>query len=177
MRILLLLMSAAVATLHAAPIVFDFAVTNVGANISITGTVTTTDLGSGKYLATAGSGFFNGDPISLIPGGPANMYSPLGLFIYDNVLYAAGNPYLDEEGLLFQDDAATGPYSGAELNIWGNGPYPPTYYSTYVGLNGGYPIADNGSIFTMSQEVPEPGTLALFGIGLVALVALRRRSA
>ncbi len=170
MRTLILLVMASLPSLHAAAIVFDFTVVNVEETISITGTLTATDIGDGEYLATAGSGFFNGDPISLISGGPGAVTSLLGLFIYDNVLYPTEDPYLDVDGLLFEDTAATGPYSGAELNIWGNGPS--AYYSTYVGLDGGYPVTDNQSTVEVS---PEPGTLALLGIGFVALGAWRSR--
>ena len=51
----------------------------------------------------------------------------LGLFTYDNVLYPHGNPLLDVGGLLFTDTV-----TGAEMNIWGNGFYPPSFYSTYT---------------------------------------------
>ncbi|HUB31871.1 MAG TPA: PEP-CTERM sorting domain-containing protein [Bryobacteraceae bacterium] len=172
MRTLLLLMIAGLTSLHASAIVFNFTVVNVDDNISITGTLTATDIGDGEYLATTGSGIFNGDPITLIPGGPSPMISPSGLFIYDNVIYPNENPYLDVDGLLFEDIATTGPFSGAELNIWGNGVYPSVYYSTYVGLDGGYPVSDSQSTV---EVTPEPGTLALLGIGFVALGAWRRR--
>ena len=93
----------------------------------------------------------------------------LGLFTYDNVLYPHGNPLLDVGGLLFTDTV-----TGAEMNIWGNGFYPPSFYSTYTGLGGGYPLQDNASVFTLS-EVPEPPTWPLLAVGLGLIAGRWRR--
>ena len=148
-------------SLHADTI-FNF--TDTDSNMfNVSGTLTAVDNGNGTFTAISGSGFFNSDPIVLIPGSGG---SPSGLFIYNNLLYPSGNPLLDVNGLLFTDTV-----TNAEINIWGNGPYPPTFYSTYTGLNGGYPLADNNSVFTLSSAVPESPTWSLLLIGVALILA------
>lgn len=81
------------------------------------GSVNVTDEGGGAWLATSGSLTVTGGSDigtwTLIPGGPGTTTSPLGGFIYDNVITPAANPALDVDGLLFG-------ITGKELNVWGN---------------------------------------------------------
>jgi hypothetical protein len=156
---------AASASLNASTVLFTFTDTD-NAVFTASGTLNATDNGNGTFTVTSGSGFFNTDPITLIPGSGT---SPSGLFIYNNVLYPNGNPLLDIDGLLFTDTI-----TGAELNIWGNGAYPPSFYSTYTGLGGGYPLQDNNSVFTLAG-IPEPSTWWLIVTGLGLIVGERRR--
>jgi len=87
------------------------------------GSLNTTDIGGGQFLATSGTltvtRSLTGSPgdgsYPLFPDGPAVTTSPSGRFIVDNILYPSINPSTDVDGLLF-----TG--SGFEINIWGNGP-------------------------------------------------------
>src|ERR1700727_1110334 len=73
------------------------------------GSVSTTDIGSGEYLATsgflaiAGTGTNNpdGGMYPLYPGGPTQTTSPAGNFLYDNVLFPSQVPSIDNNGLLF----------------------------------------------------------------------------
>jgi hypothetical protein len=144
-----------------------FTFTDTDSNLfNVVGTLTAADNGDGTFTVVSASGFFNSDPILLIPG---SGISPSGLFIFNNLLYPSGNPQLDVNGLLFVDTI-----TGAEINIWGNGPYPPTFYSTYTGLNGGYPLADTGSVFTLSS--PELPTWPLLVMGLILLIMGQRHS-
>ena len=81
------------------------------------GSLNVTDQGGGTWLATAGSLTVTGGSdvgtYTLIPGGPGVTTSPLGSFLYDNVLTPSANPALDVDGLLFGA-------AGKELNVWGN---------------------------------------------------------
>jgi hypothetical protein len=85
------------------------------------GSLNTTDIGSGQFLATAGTltvtgtltGVPSGGSYPLYPGGPAVVNSPSDRFIYNNVLYPSINPAIDVDGILFIS-------GGLEINIWGN---------------------------------------------------------
>jgi PEP-CTERM motif len=144
-------------------------------------TLSGTDSGSGTLTAGApdGSGFditaltgtIDGNLIDgllgfpLDPGGPT--ISPLGAFIYDNIVYPGLAPVFDTWGVLFS-------ISGTEGNIWGNsGPYDYSYYECcYVTSN------DQVDTFTLTQAaVGEPSSLALFASGLLGLWFVRRRKA
>lgn len=114
-----------------------------------------TSNGNGSFTVTSGTGFFNTDPIVIIPGSGT---SPNGAFVYDSVLYPTATPTLDIDGLLFRDTV-----TGAEINVWGNAGGP---YSTYVGTAAGnYPLQNNSSTTSMAQA-PEPGTWMLMAAGL-----------
>jgi hypothetical protein len=68
--------------------------------------------------------------------------SPLGLFVYDNILYYSKNPLLNNWGLLFSNANGT-----IELNILGNGAgYP---YSASLGKSGEY-IKNKDVIFNVT---------------------------
>jgi hypothetical protein len=144
-------------------------------------TLSGTDTGSGTLTAGApdGSGFditaftgtVNRNPIDgllgspLEPGGPT--ISPLGAFIYDNIVYPGSPPVFDTWGVLFS-------ISGAEGNIWGNsGRHDYSYYECC------YAVAnDQIDTFTLTQAaVGEPSSLALFGSGLLGLWLVRRHKA
>jgi hypothetical protein len=81
------------------------------------GSVNVTDQGGGVWLATSGTLTVTGGSDvgtwTLIPGGPGVTTSPLGGFIYDNLITPSANPALDVDGLLFG-------VTGKELNVWGN---------------------------------------------------------
>jgi len=104
------------------------------------GSLSTTDIGNGEFLATAGSltvtGGLEVGTYPLYPGGPGIVTSPSGFFLYDSVLYPSTNPAIDVDGLLFLG-------SGLEINIWGNGP-------------DSYTFDDNAN---GTQDVGEPFTL------------------
>jgi hypothetical protein len=81
------------------------------------GSVNVTDQGGGVWLATSGTLTVTGGADvgtwTLIAGGPGVTTSPLGGFIYDNLITPSANPALDVDGLLFG-------VTGKELNVWGN---------------------------------------------------------
>jgi len=81
------------------------------------GSINVSDQGNGSWLATGGTLTVTGGSdvgtYTLIPGGPGITTSPLGSFLYDNLVTPANNPALDVDGLLFGS-------SGKELNVWGN---------------------------------------------------------
>jgi hypothetical protein len=151
------------------------------ADIVYNWTLSGVDTGSGTLTAGAsdGSGFditaftgtIDGNPIDgllgspLEPGGPT--ISPLGAFIYDNIVYPGSAPVFDTSGVLFS-------ISGTEGNIWGNnGPQDYSYYMCC------YAVAnDQVNTFTLTQAaVGEPSSLALFGSGVLGLWFVRRRKA
>jgi hypothetical protein len=98
------------------------------------GSLNVTDQGGGTWLATAGSLTVTGGSdvgtYTLIPGGPGVTTSPLGSFLYDNVITPSANPALDIDGLLFG-------VTGKEINVWGNGADNYSFYdSTAPGVYG-----------------------------------------
>jgi hypothetical protein len=132
---------------------------HMGGNIG-SGTLTATNLGGGLYQATSGTltmtgGLDANNTYCLVPGTtppapPAVLTSPLGLFIYDDLVQPAMNPaFPDIYGLLFSNTALQcGPgFSGNdEINIWAGLQSGWTgiagQYSFYDGQGGGgYPIA------------------------------------
>ncbi len=96
---------------------FDFAFT-IGPNTGY-GSLNTTDIFNGQFLATAGTLTVTGGQdvgtYPLYPGGPVEELSPSGKFLFDNVLYPSIDPGIDNGGLLFIG-------SGLEINIWSNSP-------------------------------------------------------
>jgi len=98
------------------------------------GTLNVTDLGGGSWLATSGNMTVTGGSdvgtYTLIPGGPGTTTSPLGSFLYNNVIYPSANPALDIDGLLFGDITK-------EINVWGTGTNTYAFYdSTATGVYG-----------------------------------------
>lgn len=106
------------------------------------GSLNTSDQGSGSYLATAGTLTVTaGSDLGtypLDPGGPSIVTSPMGAFLYNNVVYLGANPSLDVDGLLFNT-------TGKEINIWGNST---GNYSFYDYSNGSYglQLAEAGTV-------------------------------
>jgi hypothetical protein len=141
-------------------------------------TLSGADTGSGMLTAGApdGSGFditaftgtIDGNVIDGLLGSPldpgAPTISPLGAFIYDNIVYPGPDPVLDISGILFS-------ISGQEANIWGNsGPNDYSYYvCCYATAN------DRVDTFTLTPAaVNEPSALALIAGGLLGLWFVRR---
>jgi hypothetical protein len=126
------------------------------------GLLTYSAIGGGEFLVTGISGTFDGAAItSLLTVGsccaPPNN---------DNLLFLSGGPLLDEGGIAFSTSA------GADFNLY------------YGGINGLMQMASTpyADIATPGAgygvfAVPEPSTVALFGIGLTSLLFLRRRAA
>ncbi|HEY6302130.1 MAG TPA: hypothetical protein VIX14_03605 [Terriglobales bacterium] len=109
------------------------------------GSLNTTDLGNGEFLATAGTLTVTGGlevgvyPLYPDPDGSTPVISPGGFFEYNDVLYPSMDPVLDIWGLLF-----TG--NGLEINIWGNSPDNYTFDSSKNG------IEDIGEPFTLDVD-------------------------
>jgi hypothetical protein len=125
------------------------------------GLLTYSAIGGGEFLVTGISGTFDGAAItSLLTVGTC--CSPPN---NDNLLYLGGGPLLDLGGIAFST-------AGADFNL---------YYGNFGGLTqmASTPYADIATINAGYGvfAVPEPSTVALFGIGLTGLFVLRRRAA
>ena len=106
------------------------------------GTLNTADLDDGVFQAMAGTLTVNsGDDqgtFPLYPGGPGVTLSPLGGFLYDNVIYPVIDPPLDVDGLLFS-------VTGFEINLWGNSPGNYSFYD-YNGSSYGVQLTETGAV-------------------------------
>jgi len=96
---------------------FNFAFT-IGPDAGY-GALNTTDNDNGEFLATAGTLAVTGGQdvgsYPLYPGGPAEVRSPSGFFLFDNLLYPSADPGIDNGGLLFATP------TDFEINIFSNG--------------------------------------------------------
>lgn len=130
----------------------------ISGGYSASGTLTTDPLSGGSYLITGISGSQDGDSItSLIPVN--------GFAANDNLLYPTP-PLLDIPGFSFVA-------GGVDYNVYYDGAdfggSATSYYETTVSGVLGSQV--NFSVV----PTPEPSTLLLFVVGLVALVLWRRR--
>jgi len=147
--------------------------TYTGTGISGILNLTTNSLGGGVFQVTSITGSQNGQSIlAMVPTVPWDAYyMPDGSFYaYDNLIYPTSSPLLDSLGLLFNiQGSSTNP-----ANIYWNG----TSYmeSTYLG-GGNFPNDYTWTPLRLSiSSVPEPSTLALFGVGMIALGSIIRRT-
>lgn len=157
---------------------------------------------AGAMAITGATGSFNGTAITgVLPILPAGYMFPteslpgsLSFLVppgasYDNLFYANGSPlvclnlnpdgsttpaypfsggFLDIFGVMFTLD------NGTLLGLWSNGVTPGGLnygISLLTPSDGGYAIAATD---TVVASVPEPGSVWLFGAGLVGLLAWRR---
>src|ERR1035438_1680717 len=157
---------------------FDFTFSD--GSVSGSGTLFGTFEGPGVWLLTSGSGTFDDGatgllPIDLVanPNGPGNSsLSTSGLFAYDDLLTPWGAPaqVLTINGIDFT-------FNSSELNLYQTGGGPGTDGWFEDNLSG-----DTTGTFTITSmdilpsESPEPGSLVLFGTGLIGLAgALMRK--
>jgi hypothetical protein len=151
---------------------------NDGVNVA-NGQINADYVSPGVYQATSGflditAGALQGNyPLLPNPNAPSAAYSPSGVFIYDDVLYYPGDPYLNSNGLLL---FAAGT---REINLWGNGP---GNYSLYgYDYNQGWILQYTGPADTGITPVPEPATTAagaalLLAFGGSTLRYLRKKA-
>jgi PEP-CTERM motif-containing protein len=134
--------------------------------------LTGTPLGWGLYQITAVSGFENGIAIAGLAGSTGLNYFWLpdgSAFIYDNLMTPNSYPVFGNPGLLFSLAGSTYP----ENIYWGGTSY---MEARYIG-GGNFP-----SDFIITpldirvSSAPEPSALALFGVGLLALSTVIRRT-
>jgi hypothetical protein len=174
--IALLALAAALAISPAAKAdTFTFSFTSGSDLTAATGALTGTAVGGGVYDITGGTLDVTGGQdlgtYSLLPGGPAVIYSPSGYFIYDNVV-TTSNPFIDNDGLLFTPNGTSSP--DFEINIFSNGGGPGTWQ---LYDNAGYNVYGTFSLTDTTPTVtPEPSSLFLLGTGLfgLAFVAFRK---
>ena len=157
-------------TSFASPWTFDWTFTGInGSSVTASGTLTATSLGGGVFQVTSITGMRNGVAIT-------------GLTSYagNHDLVYSSPPYLDYPGLafvdangfaynVFYDTSTTDAYNCGFVGYCEIGPGTP-------GTNGLGPPPDPiiSIDFTLTQ-VPEPGTLALLGTGILGLASVIRR--
>jgi PEP-CTERM motif len=156
-------------TAHAAVYKFTFesfdSTLSAAGQFTVDGTDEVTSLsGSISGLASQTIGAVAGNPSF-----PGAAYSADGLFIYDNLYHASGQSF-DVNGLLF----TTAQNPGGYWNLWGTSP---GNYSLWESAAGGYPVQESGTLSVTAA--PEPSTWAMLalGLGALAFVGRRRRSA
>lgn len=166
-------------TLYAADLHFSFTYSDPITQAA--GILSAHDNGNGTASAFGGtlnvtSGSLVGSYALLAnPSGTAAAYSPMGRFIFDDVLFPSTPATLDVYGLLFADNVR-------EINIWGNGGGQP--YSLWSAQGGGYNYSSDSGVFTLTRtdevevagsRVPGPGVpVVLAGAGMM-LFSRRRR--
>ena len=129
---------------------------SIGGQIGF-GVLTTADLGGGQLLATAGTvrvtGGSNLGTYSLFPGGAGVTQSPNLAFMFDNLMFPAQNPVVDNFGLVFLS-------GGTQINLFGNIKNDPDSYSFEAWNSGNYITKIDGvpgSITPIINTVPDPG--------------------
>lgn len=163
---------------NAATYNFDFS--TIDSVFGVTATITTADTldAVGGYDVLSMSGTISG------PGGGAialapNPFQPfpdyIVIFMYDNVFFPGGAPYVDDNGLLFSA-------GGYAYNLYSDGPS--TYYLSSKNPAGDYTTGQAVAIGdpVRIDSVPEPSTWALMllgfaGLGLAGLRKARRSDA
>ena len=169
---------------RAATIHFNF---DTGAGITLDGTIDETDGVALSGSGTITSPFWTTQPFVLLPSG-----NPFGSgfsdrfgdgtdLIGDAAFNPANNPPVDDWGPIFAVGDSYAPGKGVGFNFWANNPGNsdnPDYQWWLVGKLPGETccIYEGGRGGTLTfNAVPEPATLAIFGVGLAGLTAIRRR--
>jgi hypothetical protein len=145
-----------------------------------TGTLDTIDEGNGSFLATSGTltvtsssdGGVDVGTYSLVPGsGGAEIASPTGAFLYDDLIFPGQTPGVDNGGLLFSGNNQNS--QSTEINIYSTG----TALDFVSGFSpGNYDVVDQGTGTLTFAATPEPSAVALFATVLLGLGIFCRRS-
>jgi hypothetical protein len=170
LSLLLLGVMLSAATSFAAPTMFDWSYFGInGSTVTGSGTLTANSLGGGVYQVTSITGTRNGVAITGLTGYAGN----------DNLVYSP-SPFLDYPGLAFTDA------NGFAYNVFYDTSTTDVYncgFAGYCEIGPGTPGTDglgpprdlvSSIAFTLTQ-IPEPGSLALLGTGIIGLAGVIRR--
>jgi hypothetical protein len=130
-----------------------------GASVNLSATLTGTPNGNGIWTITNATGTYSGNTIlGILPLNADPNY------VYNNLYYYPSNPTaVDYYGIVF-DVTNIG-----SVNFWYNG----GYISTTGTANTAF--VTSAVTGTFGAPVPEPGTLALLGSGVLGLTGMLRR--
>jgi hypothetical protein len=129
-----------------------------GSGINASGSGTATLVSGDEYLVTSLSGTQNSEPMTLLP--------PEGYANNDNYFFTSA-PFLDIPGVSFSLPG------GTDYNVYY---YAGTYYDCNSVDNGVCYVGSGVPLTSGSLSLaPEPGTLVLFGTGLLGLAGILRR--
>lgn len=163
---------------QAAVVKYDF--TFSGTNGSGSGSLTASANADGSFTAISGAGTETylgvNASFSLLfnPAGSAtsNYFFPNGAwYFYDNTLFPSAATKLNNGGLLFSSTSSS--YSTFNLFSTASGAYT---YSNASAAGDFSPRYDSSFTLVENTAVPEPASLALFGLGCLGLAACRRKS-
>ncbi len=162
-----------------------------GSGVQGNGTFTATNESNGEYLVTGMTGNLTITYNGVTTGGAITSFTPYtgavgtsgvdptALYDYDDLVLPNSNPELDLWGVVFNVAGFNDPLNlcGGPGCDNGNPPYILWDVNTAGPSNTlGYGSNYNAYVVNFSDSVPEPSVAGLLGLGLLAIMLLKRRA-